>query len=325
MNLSRKSNSRLFSKLWLLVLFFAQSSFAATTMREKLQHATPGTYVVFESQKTRSLLHIHSKNDSTMILEEIVTSQMRNDWADWIAKGAENHQSWMQYEFDLATGDLLECYSFTHRSWMKLSDHLLTTLMNLPLESVPDSERKRVGPTPPHHAIDIRRLWNPPAAYPGQQFNVHQSHWPKDDSEIAGKKVELYFDTNDFPLPHWIEIHGKIDAKIRTIAHGSGLQSPNKHLPRRYPRPIGSYEKRPETYRLKIDCPPYYHDFNVYAYKQGAVPRAIHCLFDRQHELLVIDLPHNAMRDDEELALTPESHPHIFVELPPLPKNIEKE
>lgn len=307
-------------KLWLLVLFFAQAGFSQTTMREKLRDAKPGSYVVFESQKTRTLVHIHSKNHSTIILEEIVTPQLCSDWKRWVAQGAENHQSWIQYEFDLNSGDLLECYSFTRRCWMRLPDHLLTTLINLPLESVFDKERKRIGATPPHHAIDIRRIWNPPRTYADQEFNVLKSSWPKDDSELSGKKIELYFDTNGFPLPHWIEIHGKIDAKIRTIAYGEDLQTPKKHLPRRYPQPIGSYEINKKSYRLRIDCPLYYHDFKVYTHKAGSAPRGIDCHIEKNNETLLIDLPYDAATEGDELVLIPESHPHIFVELPPLPK-----
>ncbi len=292
-------------------------------MRTKLSDAEPGCYAVFESQKTVTVLSLHSKKDSTIILEEISapSSTINKSWdyKSWVSKGAPGNTSWIQYEFDSESGHLLECYSFTQEGWLKGNDGLLSTLLNLELKPISENNRKRIGATPPHHAIDIRPIWNPPKFVHGSQikhakFDALKTHWPSDESEIAERKIELYFDQTGFPFPYWIEIKGTIDSNIHAIDSGNEMQSPRTHLPRRYPQVLGSYRKHESLLRLTLQTPLYYKHFQLY---NGS--RQLPCMFIQQNDELILEIDPTNVQPDQPLMLTPDSHPHIFVDLPPLP------
>ncbi|HPE85054.1 MAG TPA: hypothetical protein PLO43_02615 [Chlamydiales bacterium] len=309
-------------KKLILLLILNFSIFAS--MLEKFADAEPGCYSVFESQKTYTLLHLHSKSDSTVILEEISapTHAVSKgwDWKSWISKNAPGHTAWTQYEFDLKSGQLLECYSFTRESWLQNNDGLLGVLINLGFKPIAETKRKRIGATPPHHAIDIRPIWNPPKFVHGSQikyakFNAVKTRWPKDESEMADKKIILYFDQTGFPFPYWIDITATIDTHIHAIDSGNEMQSPRSHLPRRYPQIIGSYQQQGSLLRLQIKTPLYYKNFNLY---NGSKPTA--CSITEQGDTLYLDIDPGSINPKEPLMLTPDSHPHIFVDLPPLPK-----
>ena len=292
-------------------------------MREKFFNGEPGYYAVYESQKTTTVLHLHSKKDSTIIIEEISapsTSINKSwDYKSWVSKGAPGNTSWIQYEFDLQTGNLLECYSFTREGWLTSNDGLLSTLLNLELKPISEKNRKRVGATPPHHAIDIRPIWNPPKFVHGKQikyakFDALKTHWPADESEIAGRKIEIYFDQTGFPFPYWVEIKGKIDTNIHAIDSGNEMQSPRPHLPRRYPQVLGSYRKHQSILRLTLQTPIYYKNFQLY---NG--PKQLPCTLIQQNDELTLEIDPTNIDHSLPLMLTPDSHPHIFVDLPPLP------
>ena len=294
------------------------TSFLSASLRSELRQGEPGSYCVFEHQKNCTLLHLHSKKNETIIIEEIsipAHAKIR-DWKEWVQSNAPGHTSWILYEFDAVSGELLECYSFMDQCWLKASQSLLSKLINLELKPVKSKERKRIGVTPPHHAIDIRKIWNPPKIFEGQtikgsRFHARYTHWPKDDSEIANKRIELYFDENGFPFPYWIEIKGKIDRHLHAIDSGTYLKSPKDHLPRRYPHVIGYPKKQKTSFLYELETPLYYKNFQLFC---GTSP--LEAIITQSNEKLYIQVEQRQVKSEEPLLLMPNSHPHIFVELP---------
>lgn len=316
---------------WLLILLACTYSLFSNALSERLKTAQEGSFIVTESKKSYTLLHLHSQRDDTFIIEEIsapahiVTTDF--DWKAWVEKEAPGNTGWTLYEFDKESADLLECFSFTHSSWMKPKDgqNLFSTLMQLDLKPVDEKQRKRIGAEPPHHAIDIRKIWNPPKIIDGNtapkaNFTVMNTRWPKDGSELSKRKIDLYFDAdnNAFPFPYWVEVQGMIDQKLRAVDSGYDFKTPRKHMPRRYPITLGAYMKQGKSYTLKINAPSYYKNFELYT--TGDQIKKINFLENRiDTELIEITIDPSQIPPGAELMLTPSSHPHIFVELPPLP------
>lgn len=315
----------------LIIALLASSALFSNALFERLKEAPSGHYAVTESKKSYTLLHLHSQSDDSFIIEEIsapehiVTSNF--DWKGWVEKGAPGHTAWTLYEFDKCDKQLLECFSFPHNSWMRPKDGqtLFSHLMQLKLSPVSEKKRKRIGAEPPHHAIDIRRIWNPPKIVDGQkqvgaQFKVMKTRWPKDNTELSKRHIELYFDgdNKDFPFPYWVEVEGIIDQKLRCVDSGYDLSTPKKHMPRRYPAPIGAYEKRGDMYALKIQTPVYYKHFEMYA-SDGNTRKIDIDIKRLDSDTIEVSVDPKAITPATILTLTPSSHPHIFVELPPLP------
>lgn len=316
---------------WLLIALMCTCSLFSNALSDRLKTAQEGNFIVTESKKSYTLLHLHSQSDNSFIIEEIsapahiVTADF--DWKAWAEKEAPGHTGWTLYEFDKETTDLIECFSFSHSSWMKPKDgqNLFSTLMQLELKPVSEKQRKRVGAEPPHHAIDIRKIWNPPKIVDGKpvphaNFAVMKTSWPKDDSELSKRKIDLYFDADNssFPFPYWVEVQGMIDQKLRTVDSGFDFTTPRKHMPRRYPTAVGAYEKQGSSYALKINTPSYYKNFELYLTSKQVKKIDVETI-RIDSELIQITIDPSQIDPEAVLTLTPTSHPHIFVELPPLP------
>lgn len=222
------------------------------TLKEKFQQAgsSPGSFIVTENQKTISFLRFHSFEDPFLFLEEInipshfITKQGM-DWEKWIKEKAPNHTSWLLYQIDLTECKILHCYSFSRQSFISLTgqESFLATLISLPLENIPLADRKRIGPKPSSDMLDTRKLWNPPKIlngkkYKNNHFEMMHTKWPKDDSDLSGREIDVYFDTEQplFPFPYWIEIgDGHNVFKIHVIDSGYSTFFPFKTLPTKSP------------------------------------------------------------------------------------------
>lgn len=231
-----------------LLLFFAPSLIFPLNLKEKFTYAKKGDYIVTEQNKTYTLLHIHTINGHKLILEEISIpshqlKQKQFNWKKWVLEGAKGHTSWIAYEIDLQNDKIIECYSFNKKTFLAGNqiDSFLMILFKLDLKDQPDLEKRRIGPPPPPGEIDYRKIWNPPLYFNGKQvaspkYHACQSIWPKDETELSGKEIILYFDQENelFPFPYWIQIaDGSLKFKIRTVDSGTNLQSPFKELPRK--------------------------------------------------------------------------------------------
>jgi hypothetical protein len=221
--------------------------------KEKFQGYAPsarGSFVVTEHQKTVSFLRIYACQDSLLFLEEInipahTLGNNPVDWDQWLTNKAPHHTSWLLYQIDLNQCTITDCYSFSRNSYISLhhQQSFLTTLMTLPLQTVPLKDRKKIGVASSHEDLDTRKIWNPPKILEGKRyihprFEMMHAKWPKDDSELSGKLIDLYFDQDQplFPFPYWIEVgDGHNVFKIRVIDSGCSLAFPFKEPPKHPP------------------------------------------------------------------------------------------
>lgn len=268
--------------LILAVFCFLPLEAADTLMlKDKLALAESGDFLVTYQNKAFTIMHIAEKNDATLIIEEIsVPGRHRNtyarDWHEWMKSGAPAHSSWVVYEIDLRQGAMLEYYSYTKQGWADVSQNsnFLSSLLNLQLEKIPDGQRKRLGP-PPRSGRDTRKLWNPKVVMNGKtikgvQFDAWQTSWPQDGSELAGKVVEVYLPKTEgaYPsyFPYWIQLKdGALQAKMRIVDSGTGMQSPKNGIPRRPPEFIGGASYENGQLQLKLKSRPYYKSFTLLA------------------------------------------------------------
>lgn len=214
-------------------------------LRENLKRAQPGDYLVISSSKTDTLMHIYDKQGNILTIEEIAVPQGRHSnkisWKEWVRQNAPGNTSWVMYEIDLQTGQMLRYYSFSKNGWFEIpeADNFLSKLLNLKLTQIPLEARKRVGPKP-NSGPDWRPLWQPRMIAEGRpinnvQFDAWRTKWPRDGSELSGKIIEIYLpqDSQRYPsyFPYWLQINGVVGkAKIRMIDSGSNLQSPKPSL-----------------------------------------------------------------------------------------------
>ncbi|MES2122070.1 MAG: hypothetical protein V4492_04740 [Chlamydiota bacterium] len=252
-------------------------SHASPLFLERFENASPGDFVVTLQEGNYSLLLIRSLTEGRLLLEEVsipkrLVDPKRVQWQQWLDKKAPGHTSWTLYEVDQRTGQLLECYSFSKKGWLYINEaeQFLSKLFSLPLEKVPNQERKRIGSTPSDGELDHRPLWNPPITIAGKklgrpELEVFKTRWPKDDSLLSLCAIELYF--HKHPFPYWLEIKSPhYSFKMRTIDSGHGLKSPIAGaMPHRSPQILGNSIKSKREWKLPIQTPPYYQKLKLYA------------------------------------------------------------
>lgn len=266
--------------LFLILAVFNLSFLDASTVADRLFEASKGDYVVTQQDKNYSLLLLREKNKEFLVFEEVSIPCNKihlpgMDWADWISLGAPGHTSWIQYEIDAHTLQLIECYSYSKKGWlyMEESEHFFSKLLSLHLSKVPSDEKKKIGPAPIHGEPDRRPFWTPTLASNSEKIKIPceawKTSWPKDDTLLSSCRITLYFPPEEksfFPL--WIEANnGHFNYSIRGIHLGKNLTSPTKPLvPKRSPRIVRSSEKTEEHRILTIKAPTYYQNFTLFVF-----------------------------------------------------------
>ena len=227
-------------------LFFGREILEAQGLylKENLQRAKRGDYLVISSNKTQTLMHIYDKQPNTITIEELAVPEGRapkSGWKEWILQNAPGNTSWAMYEIDLQTGQMIRYYSFTKNGWYSIpdADNFLSKLLNLSLTKIPEHTRKRAGPKA-SSGPDLRPLWQPRMIVDGRPiskvlFDAWRTRWPRDGSELSSRVIEIYLpqESQTYPsyFPYWLQINGAIGrAKVRIIDSGSGLRSPKSPL-----------------------------------------------------------------------------------------------
>lgn len=215
-------------------------------LRNNLQLAQPGDYVVISANKTQTLLHIYSRQNQILTIEEIAVPESKRSpnisWKEWVQQGAPDNSSWVMYDIDLQTGQMKRYYSFTKKNWFEIpdADNFLSKLLNLKFTKIPEEARKRIGPKI-KSGPELRAIWQPRMVIEGKtikgvKFDAWHTQWPRDNGDLSGKMIEVYLpsDSRCYPayFPYCLQIHGAIGkAKIRIIDSGHKLQSPKPPLP----------------------------------------------------------------------------------------------
>lgn len=233
---------------WTLTFIFVFFGFTLVAeeivLKNNLQQAKPGDYLVISCNKTLTLMHMANKEDHVLTIEEIAVAENHqpSNWKEWVSKDAPGNTSWVKYEIDLTSGKMLRYYSYTKKNWYEISDadNFLSKLLTLKMSKIGDRARKRVGPKP-FSGPDMRPLWQPRLIVEGKpiegvEFDAWKTDWPKDGSDLSNKTIEVYLprDSQRYPsyFPYWLQINGAVGkAKIRIIDSGSQLKSPKGPLP----------------------------------------------------------------------------------------------
>lgn len=232
-------------RLLLLLLFIIPSLFADHTIKERLNKARPGDFIVTEQGPAYSLLLVRAVELPRITLEEITVDKSNIDlkkisWKNWVENKAPNATSWTAFVLDLEKNTLLRSFSFLDNQWLFIEnvDYFFTKFFSLPFRASKENERKKIGPAPMPGEIDRRKFWKPQLIREGKQYKqcdyeVLRSTWPSDKTQLAGCIIEIYMDAEQpaFPFPYWLEVqHPHFTFKIRAIDSGFGIQSPAKLL-----------------------------------------------------------------------------------------------
>ena len=259
----------------LLCLIFS-SPLSALSIQNKIEQGAIGDYILYRQSQLVTLLRINQLNDESIIFEEI--SLPFSEWKKyrniplekWVSNGATGHSSWTLFELEKESGEILECFSFVRQAWLKLEKDnlLLSNLFTKPLYKLKNEDRRKVGPRRPG-ATDTRKVWNPPITLNGKELTspleVYKIHWPKDDSPLSKKDIEMYFSKEMGTFPAWILISDtSSDAlRIQTLDMGSSLVASLKKLPRRHPSIHKHICNQNDSFSVQLSSPPYYKFFTL--------------------------------------------------------------
>lgn len=212
-------------------------------LRENMLKAEPGDYIVASQNKNFVVLMIYAKDGPILTIEEATIPENRvpsnfQSWKTWLADGAQGNTCWIRYRLNVQTGQMLEAYSFTRKSWFHFAhgDNILGKLIYLDFQFIAEKDRKKAGAQPGMGIADRRPMWQPRLVVEGQQlrgvpFNGWKSRWPNDNSDLSGKQIEIYLPiaSNIYPsyFPYWLEVQGMTgSAKVRIVDSGKGIKSP---------------------------------------------------------------------------------------------------
>lgn len=286
----------------------ALSAALEKVLEKRIEHAQSGNFSVIEGGKMITVLSLRSITPASLILEEISIPSPKikthpASWADWVKAKAPGHTSWSMIEIDRATLEIIECYSFSKAAWIEIGkeESLITTLLDLELERVSPSDQRKIGPPPQAGEADHRKIWTPSLVLDGKkknevQFDVYQTIWPKDGSELSGHRVILYFDQDEcIPFPCWIQIEAThANVAVRMIDSGTHLPSPHRSFPRKIPQFVGQPLKTPTGLRLCLKSPKYYRHFDIFAVdvtnKEREICPISHTVIQREADLITVEL-----------------------------------
>lgn len=207
-------------------------------LQQTLSQAQPWSYVVLHQGQTYTFLYVKpSPKPGEIWLEEIhipvsLFSRQSLSWQEWFLKHAPHHSGWNLLPISLSDFSCNRFYSFTQQAWITLSSssNILTTLLCLEFQEIPITERKKIGPMPGRGKQDHRPIWTPLVCWEGQKisgipFRAYTAYWPQDQTDLAGRRIEIYLPEEASPyqifFPYWMEIEGRIgQAKFRVIESG---------------------------------------------------------------------------------------------------------
>lgn len=225
-------------------------------LKDQFQKAQIGDFIIALQNKCYTLLRIHDKNESSVTIEEITVPEnvmgcfKDNDtknlhWRRWVQQGAPKNSSWVIYLISLKTGKIEEYYSYTRQSWIDVNglDNLLPSLLNIPFQFIPPAKRRKVGPPPLYGEADKRNAWQPRLITDGKmipkaKFEAFTTVWPKDESPLANKTIEIYLPLG-YPqvpsyFPYWLQVEDKVaTVKVRVVDSGKQMTSLAPGLPRK--------------------------------------------------------------------------------------------
>jgi len=297
--------------------FLVSSSLCfAFSIKDRLANSLEGDYLVAKHGKTITLIRIAKNANDKVLLEEIsapISLVKEKDWPTWVSEHAPGHTSWIMYEIDLISSNILESYSFSRGAWLKPNneENLLISLSKLTLKKVPLERQKKIGPPPLDGETDHRRSWTPPMIIHHEkvekpEFDILQTKWPDDQTELSGKEIQLYFDKKkEFFFPFWIEVlTDHIALTLKVIDAGHNLSSPKKDIPRRPLEFLSKPKKTKSGVILILRRPVYYNKIQLFTVLQeNKVKKVIEIPFKEvslQGEKLIIEVSNETLKNHLE-------------------------
>ncbi len=220
---------------------FISCSLLGETVKDRFLESNPGDFVVFVHDKYMTLLLIDESSPKNLVIEEItapssVLKVIGGNWQNWIDNNAPQSTSWTTTKISLENDTIEYVYSFSNNKLYPQENTVsfLPTLLSQNLIPIPFNMRKLSGPEPLEGETDFRKVWTPKITFNGKniegQVSAYSIIWPKDDSDLSEKKVDLYFSDKALKFfPYWVEIQGKFaKVKLFVIDSGKGLSSQKK-------------------------------------------------------------------------------------------------
>ncbi len=255
-------------------------------LRDHFTKVQVGEFIVTSQNRTYTVMLVQERSDEALLIEEISVPEGRfprnmPSWREWVSQGAPGHTSWVAYELQPYTGQMLEHYSYTKNGWCDIpeAENFLGTMLRLRLQPVDARHRRRVGPMGPGGQGDRRAFWNPRLVVdgetrPGVPFVAYKTAWPCDGGELSGKSIEVYLPEyeGDYPsyFPYWLQVSGVLGkAKMRIVDSGKGLRSPKPPMPRRPLAFLNDGRLDGNGLRLWLVTRPYYGDYRLLAFEHG--------------------------------------------------------
>src|SRR5262249_48729082 len=136
----------------IILLTMAASVEGSLLLRQSLQRAQPGDYIVTAQGKNYSLLHIYAKDPEKLTIEEISIPSAKVpkhnfSWKNWVMQGASGCTSRVLYTLNSSTGLMQNFFMQKQGRWYEVSPHnnFLPTLLNLQFQYVSPDQRRRTG------------------------------------------------------------------------------------------------------------------------------------------------------------------------------------
>lgn len=232
-----------------ILIFNSFSLLSALTLKNEFENAQPGDFLVFQQERIYTLLHIFAKTDQILTLEEISINESKwqmlsqkphTTWKTWVKNKAPQNCSWIIYEVNRETGQILRAYSPKKHHFIDAQKELgfLPTLLNLHFTPTLLHERKKISKS---FDSEFTPFWQPPVSFEGVKvegihFDAFRARWPNDNSPLAGRLIEIYLPSKSSHLPsyfpYWIEVKDpSIKICIPIVDCGKNLCSPASAIP----------------------------------------------------------------------------------------------
>lgn len=337
-------------KFFIFIAFIFSVSFLSASeknlnLKDNFSNAQSGDFVIFVQNKNMTLFHVfEAKDNNHLIIEEISApfsckSKIKNQWQDWIYQKAPGHSSWIMYDLDLANLKIEDVYSYSQNNWQQVyaQEQIFPILMSLNFEAIDTKDRKKAGPPREGGLIDDRPIWQPPVILEGEKISgilssAYKSYWPKDNSELSGKKIEIYLPNQSENIvsyfPNWIQVsNSAATVKLRVIDSGHNLSSVHKSFP--VPPPQLSTNTFLSNGDLKFELKSHilFQNFQVYFKEYGKpfshtkkIPFQIKRFENsKKLELIISKEDLKSELDPSKLysfVFEPEEYPHLAIETP---------
>lgn len=200
----------------------------ALQLIEPLRTAQAGDYFLYNHKKSSALVVVRHVSKKEILFDEIhAPADVFADLQDlnvrtWLSDKAPGHTSWIEVRLDSASGAVKGAFCRLRAGRLPKEDqHFTTTLLTLPFQKTPLEERRRCGAPQRDNPLP-RHIWEPPTPQGLKKATStpYLSHWPKDGSELAGGRIEVYM-AKGSALPSWIEVRrANLKEHIRLIATG---------------------------------------------------------------------------------------------------------